>query len=85
MMRTRLPLLLLLASATVVGCDDSSSPADTDGETDGQDTDDVGPACDPVGAQPEQAALFNAPLADDVEVVQKTPTHPGDPGPDALP
>lgn len=84
MMRTRLSLVLLLSSLAFTGCDDDATPADTDGETEGG-TDDGGPACDPEGAQPEQAALFNAPLADDVEVIQKTPTHPGAPGPDALP
>ena len=41
--------------------------------------------CDPVGANPGQGALFNAPLADDVEVIEKEPQHPGDPGPTDLP
>jgi hypothetical protein len=30
-------------------------------------------------------ALLNAPVASDVQVIVKTPQHPGDPGPDNLP
>ena len=41
--------------------------------------------CDPVGADPVVGELLNAPLDDDVEVIEKVPQHPGDPGPDGLP
>jgi len=63
----------------MVGCPASDDP--TDSETDS------GPAyeCDPVGDNPAMGELLNAPLDDTVEVIQKTPQHPGDPGPDGLP
>ncbi len=41
--------------------------------------------CDPVGANPEMGMLLNAPVDSDVEVIVKTPQHPGDPGPANLP
>ena len=80
---TTLHACILGLALTMGGCD-GTDPQDTGADTDG-DTDDGGEACDPVGAQPEQAALFNAPLEADVEVVQKVPTHPGAPGPLDLP
>lgn len=62
------------------------------GDGDGADTDDASQSdtdaaleCDPEGPNPEQAALFNAPIEDDVEVVEKMPQHPGEPGPENLP
>ena len=83
MTRTTLHACLLGLALAMGGCDDPETD-DTTGDTDG-DTGDGGDACDPVGAQPEQAALFNAPLAADVEAIQKVPTHPGAPGPSDLP
>jgi len=71
-----------VALAALTACDgggDAGDSGDTEGDTDG-----VG-QCDPQGPNPEQAALFNAPIEDDVEVIDKTPTHPGDPGPENLP
>ena len=63
-----------------------------DGDGDSADTDDSSASdtesaleCDPQGPNPEQAALFNAPIEDDVEVVEKQPQHPGEPGPENLP
>ncbi|MBV1860420.1 MAG: hypothetical protein KUG77_18550 [Nannocystaceae bacterium] len=82
MTRTTLHAWLFGLALTMGGCDDSA-PQDA-GDTDAE-TDDDGDACDPIGAQPEQAALFNAPLEADVEVIQKVPTHPGPPGPASLP
>ena len=41
--------------------------------------------CDPMGANPAVGALLNAPLESGIEVIVKTPTHPGDPGPTNLP
>ena len=41
--------------------------------------------CDPIGANPAQGNLFNAPVEADVEVIDKPPTHPGEPGPTDLP
>ncbi len=84
MTRTTFHACLLGLTLVLAGCDDSE-PQDTSGDTDGDTDDGSGEACDPVGAQPEQAALFNAPPEADVEVVQKVPTHPGAPGPSDLP
>ncbi len=75
----------VVAGGVFVGaCDggDESEGSDTDqGETDS-----VGDLdCDPQGAIPEVGALLNAPVEDDVEVIVKTPRHPGPPGPTALP
>jgi hypothetical protein len=78
-------LATLTGSLCLTACDDDAQeePADTDGDTDG-DTD-AALECDPEGPNPEQAALFNAPIEDDVEVVEKVPQHPGEPGPENLP
>jgi hypothetical protein len=73
------PLPLLLSLATACG-DDSGSGADA-----GADQDAGAYVCDPVGNNPAQSELFNAPLAEGVEVIDKTPQHPGDPGPADLP
>ena len=58
MTRTTLHACLLGLALAMGGCDDA-----------GGETEDGGEACDPVGAQPEQAGLFNAPLEADVEVI----------------
>jgi len=84
MTRTTLHASLLGLALAIAGCDDSD-PQETAGDTDGDTDDGGGEECDPVGSQPEQAALFNAPLEADVEVIQKVPTHPGAPGPSDLP
>ncbi len=84
MTRTTLHACLLGLALAIAGCDDSD-PQETTGDTDSDTDDGGGEECDPVGAQPEQAALFNAPLEADVEVIQKVPTHPGAPGPTDLP
>ncbi len=73
--------MTLATPACESGGDDETTAGDTDasGETEG-------PAeCDPVGATPEVGALLNAPLEADVEVIVKTPQHPGVPGPVGLP
>ncbi|MGH1340900.1 MAG: hypothetical protein ACRBN8_05080 [Nannocystales bacterium] len=85
MTRTTLHACLLGLALAMGGCDDSD-PQETGADTDDSgETEDSGDMCDPVGAQPEQAALFNAPVEADVEVIQKVPTHPGAPGPTDLP
>lgn len=43
------------------------------------------PVCDPTTNPEAQGRLLNAPLAAEVEVIQKTPQHPGPPGPNNLP
>lgn len=75
------PLALLLSLTMACGDDDSS--ADTDAGTE-QDAG-SGYICDPVGSNPDQSALFNAPLDEGVEIIEKVPQHPGDPGPTGLP
>ena len=66
-----------------LGCGDSdSNPANDAGIEADASTEWM---CDPVGSNPEMGALLNAPLANDVEVIEKTPQHPGHPGPDNLP
>ena len=83
-MQYTLRFLIVAGALALAACDGGSDgAADTDADTEGGSggVDE----CDPVGAQPEQAALFNAPVEADVEVIQKAPTHPGEPGPDNLP
>lgn len=67
---------------TLCGCptsDDDPPPGqDTEGDSDGA-------VCDPVGADAEMGMLLNAPVAEDVEVIVKTPQHPGAAGPSDLP
>jgi len=65
--------------------DDAGSADDAAGTGTGGGGDDAAAMCDPVGATPEVGALLNAPVAADVEVIQKTPQHPGAPGPVDLP
>ena len=67
--------LSLLGCPAAQGDEEAS---ETSGET-------GAPVCDPQGANPEMGELLNAPLADDVELIVKTPQHPGEPGPDNLP
>jgi hypothetical protein len=61
------------------------------GGTQGGDTADSNPneghlfVCDPVGTHPAMGELLNGPLEADVEVIVKTPQHPGAPGPLDLP
>ena len=63
----------------LVACGGTKSTDTSDSSVDG----DVW-VCDPVGADPVMGGLLNAPLADDVEVIVKTPQHPGVPGPEGL-
>lgn len=71
----------LAAGGLAVGaCGDETSSSGVDANN-GEDE----YVCDPVGANPEMGSLLNAPLDGDVEVIVKTPQHPGDPGPDNLP
>ncbi len=86
-MTKRLSMLALcgLLSTGLTGCDDDTTEAETDAaDTDAGETaaDDM---CDPIGANPAQGNLFNAPVEADVEVIDKPPTHPGEPGPTDLP
>lgn len=76
--------LLLSGVATLfLACGDDSGKGDADaGEKDS------GPeafVCDPKGANPEMGDLMNAPLGNEVEVIEKEAQHPGDPGPLNLP
>lgn len=82
---------------TACSDDPDGTPTNTTGTTPGASTPgattpggtntDQTPACDPKGANPAMGALLNAPLAADVQVIKKTPTHPnpGNPGPGGLP
>jgi hypothetical protein len=81
---------LLIKSALVATCvagiaacggDDDAPTADASVRDDAS----AGYVCDPEGANPEMGMLLNAPLDSDVEVINKTPQHPGDPGPKDLP
>ena len=74
------------ALATGVACEGKSTPNQNDDSADGgTDGDTDGEECDPVGADPDQAALLNAPVSAEVEVIVKQPQHPGPAGPDDLP
>ncbi len=80
---TRLRALAFAGLALALcGCptDDDDPPVggDTDGDTDGA-------VCDPAGVDPQMGMLLNAPVAEDVEVIVKTPQHPGAAGPNDLP
>ena len=68
-------------SLSLLGCPAAQGDEETS-ETSGETG---SPVCDPQGANPEMGELLNAPLADDVEIIVKTPQHPGEPGPDNLP
>lgn len=74
---SHIPLRYLLPLMLLVGCPADDDP--TDSETDGV------VECDPVGDNPIMNGLLNEPVQADVEVITKTPQHPGDPGPDNLP
>ena len=87
MMNTQQKIIRLVAVAVLVSlgsCSDDDAGMSGDTAADGGTG---GPAgnCDPVGSTPAVGALLNAPLAADVEVIQKTPQHPGMVGPTDLP
>jgi hypothetical protein len=71
-------MTLAAAMMTVPACNEE--PA-----AEGQDDNGEEAQCDPVGVDAERGMLLNAPLAADVEVIQKQPQHPGAPGPLGLP
>jgi len=75
---------VLAASLTLVfaTCGDDDGQATFDAST---TVDASGFVCDPVGANAEMGGLLNAAVDSDVEVIVKTPQHPGDPGPTNLP
>lgn len=75
---------LMVLALALGSCTGDDGDALDDGES-GDDTGGTMDMCDPVGADPDMAMLLNAPLEADVEVVVKTPQHPGMPGPDGLP
>lgn len=77
---TSLAVALFAASAAFVSACNEDEPgmADDDGNVDPEE-------CDPEGVDPEMGALLNAPVAADVEVIQKVPQHPGAAGPLDLP
>jgi hypothetical protein len=78
-----------IISAVLMG---ALSLAACDGDDDGTNNPDSGvrpdsgmqAVCDP-NEGPPHVQLLNAPLAQGVEVVKKTPRHPGEPGPEGLP
>lgn len=76
---TMIGCALVATLAAGVSCSDD---ADGMGESGDGGTDEV---CNPDGPTPEMGALLNAPVEDDVEVIVKTPQHPGPAGPDGLP
>ena len=79
-MRHLIKALLLLGALAACDGDDGTDPPDSGARMDSgmQET------CDP-NAGPEHVQLLNAELEDGVEVVKKTPRHPGEPGPQGLP
>ncbi len=79
--RTQWSLALAGLVLTLTGCPPDGNPSSDDSD----DGDSDGAVCDPMGADPQMGALLNAPVADDVEVIQKQPQHPGPAGPDDLP
>ncbi len=76
-------LAIALAGLSFAACggDDDLPAADSGTNNDAGTT----YVCDPVGANADQSALFNVPVAGDVEVIVKEPQHPGFPGPTDLP
>lgn len=83
--RSMLPsLLALVLGFALTACPETD---DGNGNGDGETGNDDGAdgSCDPVGDNPEMGALLNAPVAADVEVIAKTPQHPGPAGPENLP
>ena len=79
----------LVVFSLVVGLsacgDDAASDDDAAGTGTGGGGDGAAAMCDPVGATPEVGALLNAPVAADVEIIEKVPQHPGAAGPVDLP
>lgn len=79
---------LFLTAAFAIGAvacgDDGNSSPDVDAAVVGDDAG-VAFVCDPVGSVPAVGTLLNASLDNDVEVIVKEATHPGDPGPLDLP
>ena len=74
---------LCVASLLSFACGDDGGQGEADASL-GFDAD-TQFVCDPMGANPAMGALLNTPLETDVEVIVKTPQHPGDPGPTNLP
>lgn len=71
----------LLLSLFFFSCDDDSNVVvEPNQPGDGTEF-----TCDPVGANPDLGEIVNTPLEEGVEVIVKTPTHPGNPGPENLP
>jgi hypothetical protein len=82
-----LPTILFTLATTClfVACGDDGGSGNAPDANVGAFDADVTFVCDPKGANPAMGDLFNAPLANDVEVITKEPQHPGDPGPSNLP
>ncbi len=80
-MKTTTMISWALAAMFVAGLSCTDDPEGMDDASD----DGAEQMCDPVGPNPQVGALLNAPVADDVEVIVKTPQHPGPAGPDQLP
>ena len=72
--------------AFLLGLSTIGSTACSDDEPTGTGQPDAGGTfvCDPALSTP-RGMLLNAPLDPTVQVINKTPRHPGDPGPDGLP
>lgn len=73
-----------LAIGGLSACSSDDPETGNDGGVTGTDGSTTGWQCDPASGTP-QGQLLNAPLDNGVEVIMKTPSHPGDPGPDNLP
>ena len=82
--QTKSYMSIVCLAFALAGCPAADDVAETEGEEE-QETSGGNFECDPVGANPAVGELINAPVADDVEVIVKTPQHPGGPGPDNLP
>jgi hypothetical protein len=78
---------IVVASVFAAGIAVAACGDDSGGSPDASSNvfDAAGFTCDPVGSNPAMGALLNATLEGDVEVIVKTPQHPGDPGPTNLP
>lgn len=84
-----LSIFSLLFAVSVFGAsacgDDDPTPPNNTPDAGMVDADaGTGYVCDPADDTP-QGMLLNAPLDPSVQVINKTPVHPGDPGPDGLP
>ncbi|MEM9459161.1 MAG: hypothetical protein AAGF11_33590 [Myxococcota bacterium] len=75
-------MVLAVFMALTPACNDDPAPAEGQ-DSDGEDSE--GEQCDPEGADAQMGMLLNAPVAADVEVIVKTPQHPGPAGPRDLP